>query len=239
MPKLAPYTRMRGQSRRGALLLLGVGLTAGGAGRWSFAASTPADLFFDVTHKTGIGASRIGSVSVRFSTAGADLAVSTLWDLAVKIAFVTAYTFRQEVNDRWRDGRLVESNIMTDDNGEVTRVRLREDGGALRVEGPAGAYVAEPGTMTDACFWNIEMTKQRKAIDCQYGELGRIDAKPPVEETITVHGHPLPTIRHEFVGPPDRRGNPRAGQIWYDDNNRWVQAELDTHGEHLLLNLAA
>jgi hypothetical protein len=97
---------------------------------------------FGVMHK----GDRIGSVQVRFSATGAGtgFAVSTFWNLAVKVVFVTVYAYRQEAYDRWQDDRLVQSDIMTDDNGKISRVRLREAAGVLRVDGPAGAYTGRP-----------------------------------------------------------------------------------------------
>jgi hypothetical protein len=92
--------------------------------------------------------------------------------------------------------------------------------------------------MTDVCFWNIAMTSQHRLIDGQNGDLAPLYAVPPVEETITVQGRPLPTMRYGFAGLPDRHGNQRDGQIWYDRTNRWVRAEIDTHGDHLSLSRA-
>ena len=221
--------------RRG-LLRAGLGLAAlAGPGRGTFAAGAlPPDLLFDVARK----GSRIGSVQVRFRPDGPGFAVGTVWDLAVKIAFVTVYTYRQDADDRWRDGRLVRSDIATADNGRATAVRLREEAGAVRVDGPAGAYTVEPGTMTDVCFWNVAITGQTRIIDGQNGDLVPLRAAPPVDETITVQGRPLPTTRYGFAGTPSRHGHQRDGRIWYDRSGRWVRAEIDTHGDHLSLELA-
>ncbi len=232
------HTDERGESPhypRRAVLGSGLGLLVLGAGRRALAADVlPPDLLFDVARK----GSRIGSVRVRFRPDGAGFAASTAWDLAVKLAFVTVYAYRQDADDRWRDGRLVRSDVVTDDNGSKTVVRLREEGGALQVDGPAGTYTTALGTMTDVCFWNIAITTQRQIIDGQNGELGPVRTVPPVEETITILGRPLLTTRYGFTGPPDHRGNQRDGQIWYDRTGRYVRAEVNTHGDHLSLTLA-
>jgi hypothetical protein len=70
---------------RRTLLRAGLGLAASGAGRGTFVTALPPDLLFDATRKD----SRIGSVQVRFSPKGVGFAVSTVWDLVVKIALVT------------------------------------------------------------------------------------------------------------------------------------------------------
>jgi hypothetical protein len=114
------------------------------------AAELPPDLVFDVLLK----GRRIGSHEVRFRAEpdGGGFTVATAIDLAVKVALVTVYRYRQDAAERWRDGRLVASDVATDDDGERTAVRVREEGGALRVEGPRGGYATEPGTMTDLSF---------------------------------------------------------------------------------------
>ena len=100
------HTDERGESPhypRRAVLGSGLGLLVLGAGRRALAADVlPPDLLFDVARK----GSRIGSVRVRFRPDGAGFAASTAWDLAVKLAFVTVYAYRQDADDRWRDGRL-------------------------------------------------------------------------------------------------------------------------------------
>ena len=234
---MAPADAHGGSPRysRRTLLGAGPGLLTLSAGRGTLAADAlPPDLLFDVTRKD----SRVGSVQVRFHPDGAGLAVSSGWDLAVKIAFVTVYTYRQDADDRWRAGRLVRSDVTTDDNGRKTEVRLREEAGALQVDGPAGAYTTAPGTMTDVCFWNIAVTTQRQLIDGQNGDLAPLRAVLPVEETITVQGRPLPTTRYGFASTPSRHGHERDGQIWYDRTGRWVRTEINTHGDHLSLTLA-
>src|SRR4051794_41955484 len=111
-------TDERGESPhhpRRAVLGSGLGLLVLGAGRRTLAADVlPPDLLFDVARK----GSRIGSVRVRFRADGAGFAASTAWDLAVKLAFVTVYAYRQDADDRWRGGRLVPSGRARGHHGE-------------------------------------------------------------------------------------------------------------------------
>ena len=118
------------------------------------------------------------------------------------------------------------SDVVTDDNGSKTVVRLREEAGALQVDGPAGTYTTALGTMTDVCFWNIAITTQRQIIDGQNGELGPVRTVPPVEETITVLGRPLPTTRYGFTGPPTTAATSATARS-VDRTGRYVRAEVD------------
>src|SRR5215213_4148335 len=85
---------------------LGAAALALGPARCLAAADLPADRTFDVIRK----GSRIGEARIRFRPDGEDgLAVTTTWDLAVKMVGVTLYSYRQKGDDRWRGGRLVAS----------------------------------------------------------------------------------------------------------------------------------
>ena len=70
--------------RREALALMGGLLTVGVAGP---ALAAPADATFDVFRK----GSHIGTHTIRFTSSGSGLAVTSELDLAVKVAFITAY----------------------------------------------------------------------------------------------------------------------------------------------------
>jgi hypothetical protein len=196
----------------------------------------PADLVFDVLRK----GRRIGSHEVRFRAdpGGGGFTAGTTIDLAVKIAFVTAYRYRQDAADRWRDGRLVASDVSTDDDGERTAVRVREgEGGALLVEGPRGGYAAEPGTMTDLSFWNVAITRSSHLIDGQHGELMPVRVAPPVDDAVEIAGRDLPAARYAITTNQAAVGTAREGQVWYDRDGRWIRTVYRTRGELFTLRL--
>jgi hypothetical protein len=159
---------------------------------------------------------RIGANEVRFrENRGGGLEVTTVMDVAVKVVFATVFSYRQAARDVWRDGRLVASDIETDDDGKRTTVRVREaaPGGPLRVEGPAGAYEAEAGTMTDLSFWNPAIVRQTRIIDGQNAELMPMTLTAAVPDTVTAAGRPAAATRHGFVTTREREGN-----VWYDED---------------------
>ena len=156
----------------------------------------PRDLAFNVLRK----GERIGTNEVRFRQGGGDLEVTTRLDLEVKVLLVVVFRYRQEAKDLWRDGRLIASDIETDDDGERTTVRVRAAAdGRLTVEGPAGSYAAEAGTMTDLSFWNPAIVRQTRIIDGQNAELMPITLTAAVPDTVTAAGRPAAATRHGFV----------------------------------------
>lgn len=210
----------------------GLGLSLGNA-RATAAEALPGDLVFDVYRKGSL----IGSNEIRFRAEEGGFTVTTLMSIAVKLAFITVYSYRQEGRERWRNGMLAQSDIVTDDSGKVTHVEVRPTGAELTVEGPRGAYRVPPGTMTDLSFWNPAIIKATQLVDGQHGELMPLRLIPGTEETIRIAGKPIATTRFGFVASQTREGTAREGTIWYDRTGRWVRCEYHTRGEFLTLEL--
>jgi hypothetical protein len=210
-------------SRRRTLAVIGGGLLAAGFGPAAAAAARP-DRRFKV-YRQGTA---IGSHTVRFGAADGGMRVASRLDLAVKVAFVTLFHYRQTAEDLWRGGVLVQSRIETDDDGRKTRIVVERRDGKLAVEGRHGGYSVDLGAMTDLCFWHEGITRQRYLIDGKDGELTRIATGPGVEETIRV-GDAIIAARRFTIKVSEKR----SGTIWYDAAGNWVKARLNTRGETL------
>ncbi len=170
----------------------------------------------------------IGTHAVTFAVAPQGLRVRHEIDFVVKLAFIPIYRYRQAGEDLWREGKLVASDVETDDNGERTSVRIRERQGRLACEGPRGVLEAALGTMTDLSCWNVAIVRQRRLIDCQHGELAPLAMDGGVLETIEVEGRPI-AARRWRMNPQGSRG----GEVWYDEAGRIVKAVVRTRGEVL------
>lgn len=218
--------------RRGALGLLGGGLLLQAlAPAASAGAFLPRDLRFDI-HRKG---EKIGEHSVRFSPTADGRRATSEVDLAVKVAFVTAYRYAQTGEDVWRDdGILVGTRIRTVDDGTETLVTAEPQGDKLLVSGLKGRYALPLGAMTDLNFWNAAITRQSRLIDSQTGELVTIAVKPDAVEQITARGRKV-TARRFAMSASGGRG----GTAWYDDTGGLVKAIVLTRGETLEYRLAA
>ncbi|MEK0083219.1 DUF6134 family protein [Benzoatithermus flavus] len=221
-------------TRRGALGLLGGGLLAQTAipvASAAIAAFPLRDLRFDIYRK----GEKIGEHGVRFSPAGDGRRAVTEVDLAVKVAFITAYRYAQTGEDVWRDdGVLVSTRIRTVDDGKETLVTIAPEDGRLRVSGPKGDYALPFGAMTDINFWNEAITRQSRLIDSQTGELVTIAVKPDAVEKLAIGGRTI-TARRFAMSATKGRG----GTAWYDEAGSLVQATVLTRGETLEYRLAA
>ncbi len=201
--------------------LVCAGLVTGFGAR---AATLPEDRLFTILRK----GEPIGTHEVRFAATARGLQVRHGIRVAVKLAFVTVYRFAQDVEDLWRDDRLVATDALTEENGERTEVRVRERGGRLVCEGPAGVYDAPLGTMHDLSYWNLAIVRQRGVIDTQQGSLEPLTLRPGGLDEIELAGRAIRARRWRI-----EREAGRSGEVWYDEAGRIVRAVVRTRGEVL------
>ena len=215
-------------SRRCWLALTGGGALA--AGFVGPALGLSSSRVFNVIRK----GSTIGTHQIDFGGDSGHLTVSNRIDLAVKIAFVTAYRYEQRGEDVWQSDVLVRTRIETNDDGEKSVVIAESSDGQLAVQGPKGSYATPLGAMTDLSFWNDAITGAPPLIDSQTGELIRMAVQTDTTEVVQVLGQPVEARRYEMAATKGR-----SGTVWYDSTARLVKAVVVTRGETLNYELAA
>lgn len=191
--------------------------------------SMPANRVFNVSRKGSV----IGTHAIEFAGDAGHLKVANRIELAVKIAFVTAYRYEQSGEDEWENDVLMRTRIETNDDGENTLVVAESKDGQLAVQGPKGNFAAPLGAMTDISFWNQAITRGAPVIDSQSGDLIDITIKPSSRESLDVLGQSIEAQRFPMVG---TRG--RSGTVWYDLAGNLVRAVVVTRGETLTYELA-
>jgi len=226
--RVAPSLAGLPASRRRFLALSGtaVALTLP---RLSFAATLPEERTFRVFHD----GSEIGTHHVAFSPEATGFATDVNIEIAVKIAFITAYRYVQQGRDHWVDGQLVSADYRTDDNGKVTTLVARSEEGRFMVEGASGRLELPQGSMTDLGFWNEAILRAPMIVDSQTGEAGKMQAGGGSPEEITVHGAQIRSMRYPIVATKGR-----SGSVWYSEDGHWVRAQIITRGETLDYELA-
>lgn len=212
----------RALGRRPLLVSLAGATVTGISGAGADAAARPRDLVFAIYR----GGSEIGRQTFRFSAAETGFRCDVLIEVAVKIAFVTVYRYRQVGGEAWVDGTLRSSAIDTDDNGKRTRIRVAGADARLQVDGPAGSYEVDRGAMTDLGVWSPAIVRQAHVIDAQDGRLVPVTSRGPVEEVIVAGGEAVRARRYTMTG----RGS-RVGTLWFAPDDRLVQSRVMTRGE--------
>jgi hypothetical protein len=215
-------------SRR-LFLALSASAIALGVPRLTLAGALPENRTFRVFHD----GSEIGTHQITFTPEDKGFAVDVDIDIAVKIAFITAYRYNQKGRDRWVDGRLVGADYRTDDNGKVTTLLARSEDGRLMVDGASGRLELPPGTMTDLGFWNEAILHAPVIVDSQTGEAGLMKAGGGTPDQITIGGTRIDAMRYPITAPKGR-----SGSVWYSPDGHWVKAQIVTRGETLDYELA-
>lgn len=215
-------------SRRRAIALAGGGVAM--LGLPGVARAVPRDTVFNVFRKGSL----IGTHAIDFRGAGGQLKVVSRLDLAVKVAFITAYRYEQAGEDLWQDDVLVQTRIETNDDGKDFLVAAEARAGKLVVTGPNGSYDTTLGAMTDLSFWNQAITRGQPVIDSQNGELITIEVKAGTPEQIEMNGSMVDAERFAMAATKGR-----SGTVWYDQDGNLIKAVVLTRGETLNYELAA
>jgi hypothetical protein len=217
-----------GWSRRGftSACIAGAGIAWLGPQDARATSWTPLDRSFSIIRD----GDDIGRHDVHFSTTANGLEVSTDIDIAVKVAFITAFRFEQRAREQWQDGLLVRSNVTTNDNGTKSETNLNAHGDDLSVQGGVDNRVLRVplGTMSDIAFWNLQIVRQRALVDLQRAELTSLAARHSGTEEIEVGGTQITTERYTIDAESGRNGD-----IWFDAAGNWVRGMMVTRGETL------
>lgn len=171
--------------------------------------------------------SEIGTHEVTLEQSGNLLVVSTTVRIAVRVAFITAFRYEHDSEERWRDGQIITLKSKTHDNGEDYMVdgEIVDDG--FRTEGPAGPFVSPSGIHSSNSMWREDFVEQRQLINVREGGVIGLAVKPQGTEKIEVAGRQVEAVKFQAITPQ------LGGFLWYNRTESWVRAELDVKGERV------
>ncbi len=142
----------------------------------------------------------------------------------VRFLFVTAFRYRHQNTEIWRDGCLSSIDAVTDNNGE----RLAVSGGAtderFDVAGPAGAESLD-GCIKSFAYWNPEILNADRLLNSQTGEYEAIDVVYSGADTVVVGASTIEADRYTMTA--------KGGDIslWYSSGDqRWLALEAPAKG---------
>ncbi|MCB2108268.1 MAG: hypothetical protein KDE14_11235 [Rhodobacteraceae bacterium] len=177
------------------------------------------DIVFDVYRKK----SRIGEHRVSFQRDGDRLTVSVKFNLAVKILFIRAYKFEYEATEIWERGNLIAATSRTDDNGKVSNVRARSEGGVFVIDGPRGQEIASSWVFPSN-HWNRGQVASTTLLNTITGRLAHVALiRNGIDRVETAQG---PVNAEHFT----YTGDLRDTDVWYDQAGRWVKMVFKTGG---------
>jgi hypothetical protein len=228
--------------RRYAVALLAVALAGGSVA----AAPVPTDLPpakteapLPAASRTGIYSytirhgtlGKIGTHVATFTQSGDDTIVDVRIDLDVRLGFVRLYRFESTGREVWRDGRLIELETMTNDDGRRIKVSARLEGDNLVIEGPAGRTVTDADLNTTH-LWNASQLMVSHLVEPTSGNVYRVEIADRGEERITALNRTVVSHKYAISGEVE-------GELWYGNDGTWLQFDFRKHGSTLRLALTS
>lgn len=158
---------------------------------------------------------KVGHHVVAFRASADGVHVESRSEVEVKLLFLTAYSFRYQSIEHWRNGTLTSLDAATNDDGELRRVEARREGAVLKVRTGAGEWQATP-QLWPTTHWNVAQTAAPVLLNTLTGKLNRVDVKDAGLETVILGDGPREARRFIYSGD-------LAVESWYDEAGRWVK----------------
>jgi hypothetical protein len=166
----------------------------------------------------------MGTHRLDFHRAGDRLIVNIAIDLEVRLV-VSIYRYVHRSREVWVDGRLVEIDTTTDDDGRVYRVAGRVGSDGFNVESTAGRFVA-PVELMPTSYWHERMIKGRPLFDTQEGKVIATEIVGPIEDVLNVEGKSIPVRVYDVSG--DLKLH-----LWYGTDGRWLKLRFTARGSEI------
>jgi hypothetical protein len=177
------------------------------------------------------GSSRIGEKQVSVRRDGDTVTVTTDIAIAVRILGLTAYRYALESREVWANGRLMQLDARTNDDGTEHFARAERSGDGLAIEGSeySGTVAGNPATTT---YWSPAFLERPVWISTQDGRPWQVRAE-------AVGTEPFPTASGSVQATRWRVGGGLALDLFYDGAGEWVGTEFDARGETARFVLAS
>ena len=204
-----------------------VALIAGAA--WLDAAAVETDLGASWQFDVSLDGKPIGSHSFDVRRQGAETIMTTEASFDVKFLFVTAFRYRHQNTEVWRDDCLLSIDASTVSNGkeQVVRGTVEEDSFKLQsTESPNTL----PSCIQTFAYWNPSMLASTRLLNSQTGVYEDVSVTLEGRDEVSVAGSPVDALRYRLSA--------QTGDItlWYSaDDNTWLGLEAPAKGGRKLL----
>jgi hypothetical protein len=133
----------------------------------------------------------------------------------------TAYRYRHESRELWRDGCLERIDSSTDDNGTDFEVQGIRSGGtlALEINGDENEITDCVGTFA---YWDRRFLDRPQLLNPQTGELVSARLTPEGSDQRSFRGQEIEAERYRL------RADDLDITLWYTPSGEWIGLESDT-----------
>ncbi|WP_029008050.1 DUF6134 family protein [Azospirillum halopraeferens] len=166
-----------------------------------------------------VDGSESGEHTLRFVRTPAGFDAFGTTSIRVRIAFINAYRFSQNTEERWENGTWTQYRSTGAENGNGYEVQARNTPqGALLQGRPVRARDLMP-----ASFWTPRVLDSGSVIDPVKGTVVSQSVQPRGRDSLTLGGQRVAATAYavdNFLG----------GTIWYSPEGRWLAATFDRRG---------
>lgn len=162
--------------------------------------------------------SQVGQHQMQFRNEADGLKIDIRTNVAVKVAFITAYRFEHEGHEIWQNGQLMRLWSKTNDDGTHHVLDVTSGGSDLSVT--ADGKAAEKAAVSiPASLWNEGILQQRSILNTLDGSRMTISVADLGTETVPVQGQAMPARHYAITGDLQR-------ELWYDAQNVLVKVRF-------------
>lgn len=158
----------------------------------------------------------VGRHQVNFFPMDDGLQVDAELNLDIRFLGLTVYRFGYRSGSLWQNGRMVELNAVTDDDGEENRVRAVVKGDMMDISGPAGDQMG-PAGLYPTDHWNPSVRQSAMVVNTITGQLANVAIKAVGVETVRTGEATRMATRYTYSG------DLHDVEVWYDNRGRWVR----------------
>ncbi|NKD84659.1 hypothetical protein HEQ63_00430 [Haematospirillum jordaniae] len=171
----------------------------------------------------------IGTHSIAFNRQGETTTVQIKTELAVQIAFITAFRYEHESTETWKGKKLASLVSKTNDDGTHHNVSVTAAKNALSVT----ADSTEKQVPADILLhnqWNLDNLTRKTLLSPFDGKVLNISFAGPTNETIEINGKSFDTRRYTMSGDLERT-------FWYNTKGQLVRTALKSRGSDIAYEL--
>ncbi len=172
----------------------------------------------------------IGSQTVHFTTAGADMTVEITVTAAIHMLGIRVYNYAHHGTEHWQGGQMVSLVTRTDDDGIPRQVSATRD----PATGWHGITGVSPGMapLLATSLWNSQTTEAVRMLDRETGAVVPVRVTPAGDEVLKLGSRSVPSHKFDLTGIV-------SGSAWYDANGCWLRALFHTRVDGSLVEVRA
>jgi len=138
-------------------------------------------------------------------------------EFKVKFLFLTAYRYRHDNVETWRNGCLEHIESETNDNGDRHRIVGSREERGFDLSGTAAQESLDTGCVRTFAYWDLTKLRDTRLLNPQTGEYLPIDIALVGRESIEVGGRTVDTERYNL------NAEGLDLDLWYTPEGEWLK----------------